>query len=246
MPSDARVANIKMQEGAEKWRGAISRADDPMRTFRDRSQAGRLLGEALLREGLQGEPGAAPLVLAIPRGGVVVGGEVARVLGAPLDVWLSRKIGAPGNPELGIGSVSSHGESVLDRKIIGALGVSDAYVEEALRRERAELERRMVLFRGDATPVAVQGRRVILVDDGAATGSTALAALAALQRGGAAHRTLALPVAPRELLPTLKQAADAVMVLNADPAFMAVGQFYEDFRAVEDAEVVRLLAGQQR
>lgn len=214
-----------------------------MKTFRDRGEAGRRLGEALLQEGLAAEPDAALLVLAIPRGGVAVGAEVARVLGAPLDVWLSRKIGAPGNPELAIGSVSSHGESVLDREIIEALGVSGAYVKEALRSERAELERRMRLFRGDAEPVAVKGRRVILVDDGAATGSTALAALAALQRGGAAYRTLALPVAPRELLPALKQAADAVLVLNADPAFMAVGQFYDDFQPVEDAEVVRLLAG---
>lgn len=186
--------------------------------------------------------GENPLVLAIPRGGVVVGAEVARVLEAPLDVWLSRKIGAPGNPEFGIGSVSSHGECVLDHETIAALGVSENYLQRAIERERAELERRMALFRGHAEPVQVEGRHVIVVDDGAATGSTALAALAALKRGGAAKRTLALPVAPRELMPTLKEAADTVLVLNADPAFMAVGQFYENFQAVEDTEVIRILA----
>lgn len=216
-----------------------------MRTFRDRVEAGRLLGQALLQEGLAGG-GENVLVLAIPRGGVVVAAEVARLLEAPLDVWLSRKIGAPGNPEFGIGSVASHGECVLDSETIAALGVSEIYLQEAIRRERAELERRMAAFRGHAEPVPVEGRHVILVDDGAATGSTALAALAALKRAGAAKRTLALPVAPRELMPTLRQAADAVAVLNADPAFMAVGQFYEHFEAVEDGEVVRILAEWRR
>ncbi|XHR27902.1 MAG: phosphoribosyltransferase [Chthoniobacteraceae bacterium] len=218
-----------------------------MKIFRDRVEAGRELARALVDEGVVspgGEEGL--LILAIPRGGVIVGAEVARFLHAPLDVWLSRKIGAPGNPEFGIGSVSSHGETVIDAKTIVALGVDDEYLNEAIRRERAELERRMVAFRGSSEPVQVEDRTVILVDDGAATGSTALAALAALRRGGAKKRILALPVAPRDVLPTLHKAADATLILSAELVFMAVGQFYEDFRAVEDEVVVRTLAGWRR
>jgi len=210
-----------------------------MKTFADRTEAGRFLAEAL-KPLVQPGHGSL-LVLAIPRGGVVVGAEVARALRAPLDVWLSRKIGAPGNRELAVGSVSSHGECFLDTRLVEALGVSQAYLEAATRREQAELERRMILFRGSAAPVQVQGRRVVLVDDGVATGSTALAALAALRRGGAAQRILAVPVAPLESIPTLERAADEVVVLNRAPNFYAVGQFYEQFEPVEDEEVVRIL-----
>jgi putative phosphoribosyl transferase len=218
-----------------------------VKIFRDRVEAGRELARALVDEDVVSPGGEeALLILAIPRGGVIVGAEVARGLNAPLDVWLSRKIGAPGNPELGIGSVSSHGETVLDAKTIAALGVGEEYLNEAIRRERAELERRMVAFRGSSEPVQVEGHTVLLVDDGSATGSTALAALAALERGGAKKRILALPVAPRDVLPTLRKAADATLVLSVEPVFMAVGQFYEDFRAVKDEEVVRTLAQWRR
>jgi len=210
-----------------------------MQIFRDRAEAGRLLGEALKRiitpehEGL--------LVLAIPRGGVVTGAAVARVLRAPLDVWMSRKIGAPGNPELAVGAVSSHGECFLDSRIITTLRVSQDYVEATAQREREELERRMVFFRGSAVPTPVEGRTVVLVDDGVATGSTVFGALEALRRGGAARRILAVPVAPLETIPTLEQAADEVVVVNRATDFYAVGQFYEDFSEVSDGEVVKIL-----
>lgn len=217
-----------------------------MEIYRDRTQAGRLLAE-VLRERGYGEPRAAALlVLAIPRGGVVVGAEVARALNAPLDVWLARKIGAPGNPEFAIGSVSAHGEVLLDHATVRALGVSHEYLEEAVRRERLELERRMIAFRGHAEPIRVEGRNVLLVDDGVATGATVFSALAALQRGGAAQRILAVPVAPREILPELETAADAVVVLEPAAHFYAVGQFYEHFEQVPDAEVLRLLAASRR
>jgi len=181
-------------------------------------------------------------VLGIPRGGVIVAAEVARALNVPLDVWLSRKIGAPGNPELAIDSVTEHGE-VLDQATIGMLGVTSEYLEQAIRRERAELERRLVAFRGEARAVSVEGKRVLLVDDGAATGSTALAALEALQQEGAIWRLVALPVAPQGLLPKLRDAADEVLVLEAEPVFSAVGGFYQDFRTVGDDEVLRALQG---
>ena len=203
-----------------------------------------MLGEAL-RERLQPDIETKRtdlVVLAIPRGGVVVGAEAARVLGAPLDVWMARKIGAPGNPEFAIGSVSSHGELVLDQSILDALGVSRAYIDEAVRRERQELERRMTAFRGHAEPVEVTGKTVVLVDDGVATGATAFSALAALKRGGAARRILAIPVVPLDTLPKLEAAADQLVVLNVERNFYAVGQFYEHFGQVADEEVIRLLA----
>ena len=186
--------------------------------------------------------GADLLVLAIPRGGVVVGAEVARLLGSPLDVWLARKLGAPGNPELAIGSVSSHGELFFDFAVIEALGVSVEFIQEAVRRERAELDRRMLEFRGNAEPVRVEGRTVVLVDDGVATGSTALASLTALGRGGAARRILAVPVAPLDKMGQLEAAAEEVVVLNPADDFYAVGQYYEHFETVADAEVIRLLS----
>lgn len=202
-----------------------------------------MLGEALSDLEIAGATNGDLLVLAIPRGGVVVGAEVARVLGASLDVWMARKIGAPGNPELAIGSVASHGELLLDRSLIKTLGVSDEFIQEAARRERAVLERRLAEFRGaDAGPVRVEGRSVVLVDDGVATGSTALAALAALRRGGAARRILAVPVAPLDRMNALKNAAEELVVLEAAADFYAVGQFYEHFETVEDEEVVGLLS----
>lgn len=210
-----------------------------VRVFRDRVEAGYALAHALKERGLEGDD---LLVLAIPRGGVVVGAQVAREFHAPLDVWMSHKIGAPGNAELAIGSVSSHGELVLDRHAIAALGVDAEYLQEAIRQEREELHRRMIAFRGHAEPVQVEGRTVVLVDDGVATGATAFSALAALQRGGAAQRILAVPVAPVDIVPELEKAADLVVLLSAEPAFSAVGQFYEQFPQVSDEEVIALLA----
>ena len=213
-----------------------------MRVFRDRVEAGYLLAQALKERGFAGPERGDLLVLAIPRGGVVVGAEVARELHAPLDVWLARKIGAPGNAELAIGSVSSHGELVLDRRAIAALGVGSQYLQEAIQREREELHRRMIAYRGHADPVRVEGRTVVLVDDGVATGATAFSALAALRRGGAAQRILAVPVAPLEVMPELEKSADSAVVLSAEPFFSAVGQFYEQFGQVSDEEVIALLA----
>ncbi|MCX6967581.1 MAG: phosphoribosyltransferase family protein [Verrucomicrobia bacterium] len=215
-----------------------------MKIYKDRAEAGRLLAQALTEHGVaqSGPERGDLLVLAIPRGGVVVGAEVARALQAPLDVWLARKIGAPGNPELAIGSVASHGELVIDRRAIAALGVGADYLQEAVRHEREELRRRMWAFRGHAEPVRVEGRTVVLVDDGVATGATAFSALAALERGGAAQRIFAAPVAPVEVVPELEEAADLVVLLSAEPVFHAVGQFYEHFEQVSDQEVIALLA----
>ena len=216
--------------------------------FRDRVEAGQLLAQAL-----KGPEGGFPpleecgelLVLAIPRGGVTVGAEVARELHAPLDVWLAHKIGAPMNPEFAIGSVSINGEVMLDRATIQAFGVGENYLEGEIARQQQALQRRMIAFRGHAEPVEVKGKTVVLVDDGVATGATAFSALASLKRAGAAERILAVPVAPLDVLPQLEAAAERVVVLEASADFAAVGQFYLSFGQVSDEEVVRLLKAAQ-
>lgn len=216
--------------------------------FRDRVEAGRALAQALrTSEAVQQLcAGRELLVLAIPRGGAVVGVEVARELKAPLDIWLAHKIGAPGNPEFAIGSVSVNGELTLDRATVAELGIAPEYVEEEAARQGRELARRMTAYRGHAEPVGVRGKAVILVDDGVATGATALSALGSLRRAGAAARILAAPVAPLDVMPTLTAATDAVVILHASEAFMSVGQFYSSFEQVTDEEVVQLMSRRLR
>jgi predicted phosphoribosyltransferase len=210
--------------------------------FRDRADAGEQLARRLPEEIRMPTPASDSwLVLAIPRGGVVIGAAVARVLGAPLDLWLSMKIGAPGNPEFAIGAVSVDGEVTLDRPTIAMLGIDRMTLDAAIVRKQAELERRAMAYRGTPDRVEVAGKSVILVDDGIATGATMLSALASLRRCGAARRVVAAPVAPADVMPLLDAAADAVVVLHAPDRFEAVGAFYEAFEAVPDEEVIRLL-----
>lgn len=208
--------------------------------FRDRIEAGERLGRELdarlphLRE-------EHPIVLAIPRGGVVVGYEVARVLDAPLDVFIARKLGAPGHEELGIGAVAPGGTRVLDEQAIRMLGIPDAYVEDVTRRELAELERRMRAFRDDRPPPDLTGRAVVLVDDGLATGVTARAALAAIRREHPSRLVFAAPVCSPEGAELVVEAADSVLCLAAPARFYGVGAWYEDFAQTSDAEVQELL-----
>jgi predicted phosphoribosyltransferase len=206
--------------------------------FRDRREAGRLLAEELAflkgREGL--------IVLAIPRGGVVVGYEVARALGAPLDVYVTRKIGAPGNPELAIGAVASDGTVVLDEEAIQRLGVSASYIEEERAYEQGEIERRLSRYRGERPALELGGRTVILTDDGIATGATTLAAIRALREAGLARLILAVPVAPQSTVERMREEVDQLICLHAPRLFWAVGQFYLAFDQTSDGEVVELLA----
>lgn len=210
--------------------------------YRDRVEAGRRLVEML--EFLRGEENL--LVLGIPRGGVVTAAEVAKAFHAELDVWLARKIGAPANPEFAIGSISVDGELTLDRQTADLLGVQQSYIDRAVAQEREELSRRMLAFRGSIEPISVQGRTVLLVDDGIATGSTALSALASLKRAGAVRRVLAVPVAPLENIRRLEEASDQLVVGYAAPDFYAVGQFYQEFRQVSDEEVIDILAAMRK
>ena len=208
--------------------------------FADRREGGARLAEALRRFAPE-----RPVVLGIPRGGVVVAAEVARALDAPLDVVIPRKVGAPGNPELGLGAVAP-GVRVLDERLIRDLGVSSEYLEREIEAQEREIERRSAAYRGDREPVEIAGRTTIVVDDGVATGGTAAAALRWARHAGAARVVLAVPVAPRQALAALSREADEVVVLATPEPFYAVGQWYDRFDQVSDEEVVRLLRGTAR
>lgn len=184
------------------------------------------------------------MVLAVPRGGVVVGREVAERLGVLLDVIVPRKLRAPYNPELAIGAVAEGGEAVLDEM---AHGVGAAYLEQETKAQRAEIARRIKAYRGGRPLPSLAGRTVIVLDDGIATGATLIAALRAVRAMAPAHLVAAVPVAPPESVARMAGEADEVVCLIAPEMFHAVGQFYEDFTQVEDAEVVALLSeGRQK
>jgi predicted phosphoribosyltransferase len=172
---------------------------------------------------------------------VAVGAEVARALGAPLDVEVVRKLGAPSQPELAVGAIAL-GEMVLNERAIEAIGLSETGLEAIRCAEDAELRRRDEAYRAARTRVDVSGRDVVVVDDGVATGMTTTAALRAVRTRGALRVVLAVPVAPVDTLARLRTEADEVVCLETPRSFRAVGQFYEDFRQTTDAQVVALLA----
>jgi putative phosphoribosyl transferase len=204
--------------------------------FRDRRDAGRRLATLLAHV-----RGDAPIVLGLPRGGVPVAAEVAGALGAPLDVVLVRKLGTPGQPELAMGAIGEGGVRVVNDAVVRSAQVSDAELAAVEQRERVELERRAVRYREGRAPIPLDGRTVVVVDDGLATGSTARAALAVVRAHGARRIVLAVPVAPPETVAALSGLADEIVCLEQPSHMWAVGQWYEDFRATTDDEVVALL-----
>lgn len=208
--------------------------------FADRADAGRQLGETLVAR-LPGLVAQRPIVLGVPRGGVIIGREVARALGAPLDVIVARKLGAPGHEELGIGAVAPDGTRVLDHEIVSALGVSDAYIEKVTRRERAELDRRMHRFRDERPFPELAGRAVVLADDGLATGVTARAALASVQRAQPAMLVFAAPVCSEDGCRALAAEGYMVVCVYTPPDFRGVGEWYADFEQVTDETVIAVL-----
>ncbi len=205
-------------------------------TFRDRREAGRRLAEAL-----EGYRARRPYVLAIPRGGIVVGYEVAVALAAPLDVVVPRKLRAPYNPELAIGAVASDGSVYYDSPLVGTLRVPEDYLQEEIAFQLDEIRRRVVLYRGDRPQPDLGGRAAIVVDDGIATGSTMIAALRATRAMHPVVLVAAIPVAPPEGVENLRREADEVVCLTTPMMFYAVGQFYEDFAQTADEEVTTLL-----
>jgi putative phosphoribosyl transferase len=207
--------------------------------FANRPEAGRLLGERLKQLRLQN-----PIVYALPRGGVPIGAGVAAALGAPLDLVLVRKIGAPMQPELALGAVVDGAgvETVLNDDIVALTGASEAFIKAARARELTEIERRRQLYLAGQPPLDPRGRAAVVVDDGLATGATARAALRALRRRGPSRLVLAVPVAPPEAIASLRREADEVVCLNEAVVFRGVSAFYQDFHQLSDAEVIRLLA----
>lgn len=204
--------------------------------FRDRGDAGEKLAARLASYSAE-----FPVIVALPRGGVPVAREVSDALGAPLDVVLVRKLGAPLQPEYGIGAVGEEDVVIIRQEAVAALGVEEQQLSDEIARERAELERRARLYRGERQPVPVAGRFVIMVDDGIATGGTATAGARVLRGRGASRVVLAVPVAPPQAAERLRDEVDEFICLEAPEDFFAVGQFYEQFEQVGDAEVQELL-----
>jgi putative phosphoribosyl transferase len=204
--------------------------------FTDRDEAGRSLAPAVAEH-----VGADGVVLGVPRGGVLVAVPVARALRAPLDVVVPKKIGAPGNPELGLGAIAP-GVRVLDEGLIARLGVGDSYIEEETARVEAEIARRTEQYRGGRPPVALADRTAVIVDDGVATGGTALAAVAWARAQRPAAVVFAAPVGPAATARRLAAECDVVVLLLTPPNFSAVGQWYERFDQVTDDEVREALA----
>lgn len=203
----------------------------------DRRDGGRVLAKHL--EHLRGPK---TLVLGLPRGGLPVAEEVARALGAQLDAWIVRKVGAPFQPELGLGAVAEgRDEPYLDHLTIAEVGLEPADLEPIVRRERAEVEKRVRRFRRGGPPPDVAGRVVIVVDDGIATGGTARAALRALRARGPQTLVLAAPVAAADTLKSLRHEADEIVCPRPEAYFAAVGLWYVDFAQVEDDEVLEIL-----
>ena len=204
--------------------------------FRDRKEAGERLAKELVGRKLQD-----PIVLAIPRGGVVVGVELARALGAELDVVVSRKLRVPYQTELAFGALGEDGTLVLDHHLIEKVGLSSTQIQQEQDYQREQIRQRLARFRGDKPAVELANRSVIVTDDGIATGSTMLAALKTLRTNEPLELIVAVPVAPKHQLELIARHCDRIVCLYSPEDFMAVGQFYESFEPVEDQQVEQLM-----
>ena len=206
-----------------------------MKFFTDRTDAGQKLASALK------DVGRNAVVLAVPRGGVVVGYEIARTLKLSLDVIITKKIGAPDNPELAIGAVAEDGTFLLDDHLVRMLSVPQSYIQAEIEAQKSEIKLRLERYRGKASGPKVEGREVILVDDGVATGSTLKAALRSLRNRGSKPLVVAVPVGPPDTIRELEKEADRVVCLFTPEPFYAIGEFYEDFSQTSHEEVIQLL-----
>jgi putative phosphoribosyl transferase len=206
--------------------------------FRDRTDAGLRLADALSAYANRRDV----LVLALPRGGVPVAAQAAMKLNAPLDILLVRKLGVPFHRELGMGAIATGGVRIVNKEVVDALGISADAIETIAREEQRELARREKAYRGDVAATKLEGKTVILVDDGIATGSTMLAAIAAARQLKAAHIVVAVPTVAASTYKKMREAADDVVALLAPEEFYAVGQWYDSFPQTTDQEVRQLLA----
>lgn len=206
--------------------------------FQDRQDAGRQLAASLTKY----KNNKSAIVIALPRGGVVVGYEVAKSLNLPLDVICPRKIGAPYNPEFAIGAVTETGQPIFNWDVIAELGIPKDYLDQEAKKEAQQSQRRLSLFRKNLPPRNLKGKIVIIVDDGLATGATMHAAIKSARFEGAETIVLAVPVSPIDTLSRIQSEVDEAVCLDTPPFFHAIGQFYEEFYQVEDEEVLKLLA----
>jgi putative phosphoribosyl transferase len=223
-------------------------ACSPAGPFPDRANAGMLLAGEIARQlsdssEMPHDPGAVPLVLALPRGGVPVAVPIAERIGAELGLVLVRKIGAPGHAELGVGAIAENGPAVFDQSNLDYLGLTPEDLADAVERERAELARRIRRYRGERSAPHATGRTVVVVDDGIATGVTARAALRWLREQRPATLILAVPVCARQAREAIAADADVVVCLNSPREFRAVGAWYDDFRQLSDDDVERAIDG---
>lgn len=209
-----------------------------MHRFRNRTEAGALLAQRLTAYANRNDV----IVLALPRGGVPVAFAVTQFLSVRLDILLVRKLGVPGHEEYAMGAIASGGWSVLHQDVVDGLGIARAIVEQVARRESAELVRREQLYRGNRPAPALQGRAVILVDDGLATGASMQVAIKAVRAENPAQVIVAVPVAPPDTLHNLRSEVDDIICLLSPETFQAVGQWYEHFDQTSDEEVIELLA----
>ncbi|NWG09830.1 MAG: phosphoribosyltransferase [Nitrososphaerales archaeon] len=204
--------------------------------FNDRVEAGKALAKSL-----SDYKGKKVVVFAIPRGGVVLAYEVAKALDAPLDLIIPRKIGAPNEPEFAIGAVTEDGTTILNQDAIQYLRVPDVYIQEEVKRQIAEIKRRMERYLGLRPRPSVEGKTVILVDDGVATGATIRAAIASIKKKKPDSIVLAIPVGPPDTIEELRKEADLVVCLMTPEPFFAIGQFYRRFEQLSDEEVVQII-----
>ncbi|RKS68925.1 putative phosphoribosyltransferase [Actinomadura pelletieri DSM 43383] len=217
-------------------RGGFQQTETVRLPYTDRTDAGRVLAERLVPMGLDGA-----VVLALPRGGVPVGYEIATRLGSPLDVLVTRKIGYPPQPELGVGAIAEGGSPVFDGALLRRLGLGEADLAGTVEAERAELDRRVAVYRRGRPLPETAGRSVIVVDDGLATGGTARAAVRALRERGPSRLVLAVPVGAAETVHGLEPEVDDLVVPAAPGEFRAVGQWYRDFEQLTDENVIAWL-----
>ncbi len=216
----------------------LSHSSEP---FKDRREAGRLLAQQL-----SGYRGQKAVVLGIPRGGIIVAQELARALEAETDIVLAHKLRTPGHAELAMGSVAEDGKLFLNEEVVGELGVGEAYIQQERAQQMAEIRRRTELFRHSRPKVSLTGRKVIVTDDGVATGATTQAALWAVRLEKPEKLIAALPVGPEDTIMRLAEDVDEMICLRTPPLFVAVGQFYVRFEPVEDEEVLEILKEEQR
>lgn len=205
--------------------------------FRNRQDAGQQLATRLAFLGDTPKV----IVVGIPRGGVVVAAEIARALTAPLDVFIAHKLGAPFNPELAMGAITSTGEIVLDELLIDDLRLSENEIAREIKHQRAEIARRLQAYRGDRPPLDLKNKIVVVVDDGIATGSTMLAALRAVRQMEPARVILAIPIGARDAVERLARECDQVVALETPEPFWAVGRYYARFEQTSDEQVIALL-----